>query len=404
MLAWLIGQIEGGWLPDPLVRAGIRHLLAARMRQSGADDCERALALEQAFIAQMDAAALALLPEKANEQHYELPAEFFQTVLGPRYKYSSCYWGKLGEQAPGHGRGAHAPDRAMTAGAQAAGMGMSDQSDPRTASVNTLVEAEIAALELTAQRARIGPGMRVLELGCGWGSFCLWAAERYPDSEFVGVSNSHSQREAILATAHVRGIANLRIITADINDFATNERFDRIVSIEMLEHTRNWRSVFSRIAGWLRPDGQFFMHVFCHRAVPYAFEDRDASDWMSRYFFSGGMMPSDDLPLYFQDDLQLIGRWRWNGQHYERTLNAWLARMDSARDTLRPVFDRVYGAQGALWWQRWRLFFMACAELFGYRGGEQWWVGHYLFSRRAARVDPVGSATAVASMAPPASL
>jgi cyclopropane-fatty-acyl-phospholipid synthase len=207
-------------------------------------------------------------------------------------------------------------------------------------------------------------------------------AEHYPDAAITAVSNSRSQREHIEREAARRGIGNVTVLTADMNDFDTDRRFDRVVSLEMFEHMRNYRRLFARVAGWLVPGGKFFMHIFCHRNSPYEFVDRGPSDWMSRHFFSGGIMPSDDLPLHFQEDLTLLRRWRWNGQHYEKTLNAWLARMDGEREALMPILRETYGATSAdTWWVRWRLFFMACAELFGYRDGGEWWVGHYLFER-----------------------
>jgi cyclopropane-fatty-acyl-phospholipid synthase len=200
----------------------------------------------------------------------------------------------------------------------------------------------------------------------------------------TAVSNSQGQRGFIEEESQRLGLKNLRVITADMNRFEAPGRYDRIVSIEMFEHMRNYRELLSRVHGWLKPEGRLFMHIFCHRALPYAFEDQGPSDWMTRYFFSGGIMPSDDLPLYFQDHLKLVDRWRWDGRHYERTLNAWLARMDAARPRVWPILERTYGADGAAaWWMRWRLFFMACAELFGYRDGQEWWVGHYLFERPA---------------------
>ena len=206
-------------------------------------------------------------------------------------------------------------------------------------------------------------------------------AEHYPGSEITAVSNSAPQRGYIEAQAEQRQLKNLKIITADMNDFDTERRFDRIVSLEMLEHMRNYRRLFKRIHGWLRPGGRFFMHIFCHRLVPYEFEVRDESDWMSKYFFSGGIMPSDALPLRFQDDLKLLQQWRWDGRHYAKTLNTWLERMDARRTRLMPILESVYGDAAETWWVRWRLFFMACAELFDYRRGQEWWVSHYLFER-----------------------
>jgi cyclopropane-fatty-acyl-phospholipid synthase len=247
---------------------------------------------------------------------------------------------------------------------------------------DTLAQAEAAALQATCERAGIANGQHILELGCGWGSLTLWMAERYRGSQVTALSNSNSQREHIEAQAAQRGLTNVRVITRDMNDFDTAERFDRIVSVEMFEHLRNWPQAFARVARWLSPQGRFFMHVFAHRGAPYPFVERDASDWMSKHFFSGGMMPSDDLALQCQDDLRVLNRWRWDGTHYQRTSEAWLRNMDDHRAALWPLFERTYGVQAGVWWQRWRLFFMSVAELFGYDNGQQWWVSHYLFERR----------------------
>lgn len=344
-----VNWVEQGLVPDRVVRLGIRRLLKARLTELNSGDPAAVAALTQAFVDELRSAPLALLPEKANEQHYEVPAEFFGAVLGAHRKYSSCYWGEPG-------------------GADA---------------VQTLEQAEAAALAMTCERADLQDGQQVLELGCGWGSLSLWMAERYPASRITALSNSHSQREYIEGQAAVRGLTNLQVITQDINAFDTDERFDRVVSVEMFEHLRNWPRAFAQVASWLRPDGRFFMHVFAHREAPYAFVERDASDWMSRHFFSGGMMPSDDLALHCQDDLRLARRWRWDGTHYQRTSEAWLRRMDDQRDALWPLFEQTYGrAEAGVWWMRWRLFFMSVAELFGYDGGRQWWVSHYLFDKR----------------------
>jgi len=341
-----INWTEQGLVPDALIRAGIRRLLRQRLEEIHANDAEAAAALTERFIAGLRQAPVALVPELANAQHYEVPSAFFGLALGPHRKYSSCYW----------------PE-----------------------GVGTLAEAEAAGLERTCEHAGLRNGMEILELGCGWGSLTLWMASRYPDSRITAVSNSRSQRQHILAEAGRRGLKNIDIITADMNVFRTERRFDRVVSVEMFEHMRNWPELFHRVHDWLRPGGRFFMHVFVHRAVPYAFEVRDASDWMSEHFFSGGMMPSDELAMRFQDHLRFVHRWRWDGRHYEKTANAWLANIDARRDEVMPILAATYGeANAEQWFVRWRLFFMACAELFGFNHGQEWWVGHYLFERPAS--------------------
>ena len=339
--------VEQGLVPDSVVRQGIRRLLARRLDEIAAADCEAGGEAVSDLVREMDTGPIALVPEQANAQHYEVPSAFFKQVLGPRLKYSACHWGE---------------------------------------GVESLADAETEALALTCEHAGLADGQAILELGCGWGSLSLWMAQRYPAARITAVSSSASQKAYIDAQAARLGLTNLRVVTADMNDFAAEARFDRIVSVEMFEHMRNWRALMAKVQTWLVPGGCFFMHVFCHRSTPYLFEDQGPTDWMSRHFFSGGLMPSDDLPLYFQDELKLLRRWRWDGRHYERTLNAWLDTMDSRRDTVMPILAETYGAEQAqLWWQRWRIFFMACAELFGYDQGQQWWVSHYLFQRPEAR-------------------
>ncbi len=338
-----IDWTEQGLVPDVVVRHGIRRLLRDRIARLQTDDCEAGMRAKTAFVASLRDAPVAPLAHKANEQHYELPVGFFSQVLGRHRKYSCGYW---------------------------------------PVGVTDLSLAEAAALQTTTARACLLDGMDVLELGCGWGSLTLWMAAHFPNSRVTAVSNSRSQRACIEAEAARRGLPNIEVITCDMNRFSTPRRFDRVVSVEMFEHMRNWPVLFERVSEWLKPGGYFFMHIFCHRDVPYPFESRSEKDWMSRFFFSGGMMPCDDLPLHFQEHLRLAQQWRWNGTHYEKTANAWLQRMDAGKDAIWPILQEAYGPDNAQqWWMRWRMFFMACAELFGYQQGQQWWISHYLFDK-----------------------
>ena len=335
---------ENGLVPDSLIRHGIRRMLRQRLDDIHADNNERSAGAQARLIQKMRTAGIAELPHKANEQHYEVPAAFYEVVLGEHLKYSCGYW----EESQG-----------------------------------SLTGAENESLARTCRNAGIEDGMRILELGCGWGALTLWMARHYPDSRITAVSNSRSQGAFIRQRAERDGLENVEVVTADMNEFETSGPFHRVVSVEMFEHMRNWPELFRRISSWLTPEGEFLMHVFTHRTTPYFFEDRGAGDWMSRHFFSGGMMPSTDLPLFFQDDLRLEQRWQWDGRHYEKTANAWLAQMDRRRDRLWPVIEQTYGRDFArTWWMRWRMFFMACAELFGFDNGQEWFVSHYRFSNR----------------------
>ncbi len=292
---------------------------------------------------------IAPVPETANEQHYEAPPEFFARALGPRLKYSCGYW---------------------------------------PAGVQTLAAAEEAALALTCERADLIDGHDILELGCGWGSLSLWMAENYPGSRITAVSNSAPQRRFIEERAAARGFDNLTVVTCDMNDFDTSARFDRVVSIEMFEHMRNYAELLRRISSWLRPDGKLFVHIFCHRTLAYEFETDGAANWMGRHFFTGGVMPDFDIFERFPRDMRLSRSWRWNGRHYQRTANAWLENIDRSRSEILELFSRFYpGSDPKVRLQRWRIFMMACAELWGFADGEEWLVGHYL-------LEPVGAETA----------
>jgi len=335
---------EQGLVPDTVIRHGIKRLIRKRLVGLRSEDCEALADRKADFIRSMGRSAIAPLSSKANEQHYEVPTEFFLKVLGALNKYSCCHWSDT---------------------------------------TNDIDSAEIEALQMTCEHAGLRDGMEILELGCGWGSLTTWMARHYPNSRITAISNSASQGEHITQRAQQLGLNNIVVNTCDMNDFVSRATYDRIVSVEMFEHMRNYQALFGRISNWLTPDGRFFMHIFCHRDTPYAFEEKNETDWMSRHFFSGGMMPSDDLPLHFQHDLACLRHWRWDGSHYEKTANAWLKNMDENKADLWPVLEETYGSASAQqWWMSWRMFFMACAELFGYENGQQWWVSHYLFEKK----------------------
>ncbi|ODU42739.1 cyclopropane-fatty-acyl-phospholipid synthase family protein [uncultured Aquimonas sp.] len=341
----LIDLCERGLVPDALTRLGIRRLCAQRLREEHDGDAVAAWARFRELLDGLRQSPLAIETEAANRQHYEVPARFFELSLGKRLKYSSCYY-PTGRE--------------------------------------TLDQAEEAMLALYGERAELADGMRILELGCGWGSLTLWMAERFPNARILGVSNSASQREHILGQCAKRGLNNVEILTRDVNVLDLGERrFDRVVSVEMFEHVRNYRVLFERISGWLDPGGKLFCHIFCHRELMYPFETEGEDNWMGRYFFTGGLMPAADTFLHFQEHLRLEEQWRLSGTHYERTSNHWLENQDRHADEILRLFEDVYGkAEAKVWAQRWRMFWMACAELFGYAGGNEWLVAHYRFQKR----------------------
>jgi cyclopropane-fatty-acyl-phospholipid synthase len=339
----LLGLAERGLLPDVLIRSGIRQLCAQRLREEGTGGQQAQSARLSQRLRALQQGALAVHTDAANRQHYELPAAFFRHCLGHRLKYSSCYYATGNE---------------------------------------TLDQAEDAMLALYGERAALADGQDILELGCGWGSLTLWMAARYPNARITAVSNSHSQRAHIEARCAERGLHNVRVITCDVNQLALDPRaFDRCVSVEMFEHVSNHAALMQRIHAALRPGGQLFVHIFAHRHLMYPFETQGEDNWMGRHFFTGGMMPSADLLLFFQQHLHLQERWLLDGTHYQRTANHWLANHDANRDAVMAVLRQAYGDAAPLWNQRWRMFWMACAELFGYRDGQEWLVAHYRFQR-----------------------
>ena len=343
----ILKAVEKGLVPDGLVRVGIRHLLRERLQQETHDTGVRQKRALRQMVRKMEASPIAVGTREANEQHYEVPACFFFRILGPRLKYSCCYW---------------------------------ERED------SSLAEAEESMLALTCERAGLRDGQDILELGCGWGSLTLWMAERYPSSRIVAVSNSASQGDLIRGACRERGFQNVEVQTADMNAFDADRTFDRVVSVEMFEHMRNYKRLLGRISRWLAPGGRLFVHVFCHKELAYFFETDGQNDWMARHFFTGGLMPSRDFFDHFAEDFEVEEDWSINGMQYARTLLAWLERLDAQRKEVHSLFEEVYGAADAgVWVSRWRLFLLACAELFAYRNGEEWFVTHQLLKPRAGR-------------------
>ena len=343
MISKLIELAEKGIIPDYFIRQGIVRNCENRLKNENVSNTEKVSLKKQSWIEQMKESPIALVPEKANEQHYEVPPAFFENVLGKHLKYSSGYW----------------PD-----------------------GVNSLDESEESMLELSFERAQLADGDSILELGCGWGSLTCYMASKLPNSKITAVSNSKDQKEHILNRCKNQGLDNIEVVTADMNDFETESKYDRVVSIEMFEHMRNYKKLLSKVSSWLNDDGKLFIHIFTHQSVVYPFENQGEADWMAREFFSGGMMPSHDLLLHFQDDLIIDDVWSMLGTHYEKTSLAWVNKMDANKDSIMKIFLKTYGDDAKLWFQRWRIFFMSCEKLFGYNNGSEWGVSHYRFNKR----------------------
>ncbi|EOQ95020.1 cyclopropane-fatty-acyl-phospholipid synthase [Leptospira wolbachii serovar Codice str. CDC] len=336
--------LEKDIFPDWLIRFRIRQLLNLRIKQERKESVTAQLQHKMNYVNELKKSPIAVHTEAANEQHYEVPSDFFTYVMGPRMKYSSGYWPSLD---------------------------------------TSFAESEEEMLRITVERAEIKNGMKVLDLGCGWGSISLYIAEHFPKSKVTGVSNSKTQKEFIDKRAKERGLKNLTIITKDMNDFTTKDKFDRIVSVEMLEHMKNYEKLFEKLSKFLVADGKFFIHIFTHKEFAYPFEVIDETDFMAKYFFTGGQMPSDDLFLYFQKDFLIENHWVVNGTHYARTSEAWYDNMILNKDKLLPILASTYGEkEKTKWFVYWKVFFLACAELWDYRNGEEWFVSHYLLRKR----------------------
>lgn len=337
--------LEKDILPDALIRFGIRQRLEATLREKRPEEVEARQAALNKHLEELQQSPVAIETDAANEQHYEVPTQFFVYCLGKHLKYSSGWW------------------------------------DDHT---QTLDQAEAAMLKLTCERAQLQDGQRILELGCGWGSLSLWMAEHYPNAQITSVSNSRTQKLFIDEQAAQRGLKNLTVRTANMITYEGEGGgiFDRVVSVEMFEHMKNYRELLRRVASWLKPKGKLFVHIFTHRDIAYHYEAANPDEWLARYFFAGGQMPSHDTLLHFQHDLQIEEQWAVNGTHYEKTANAWLANQDAHREAIMPLLAETYGpANARKWWVRWRVFYMACAELWGYRAGNEWHVSHYRFAK-----------------------
>lgn len=338
--------LERNAAPDWITRIGIRRLLAERLREEAGATIEEEMRHKMEMIQALNSEQIAIEQEKANEQHYEVPSEFFVYTLGKRMKYSSCYY--------------ESADASLDA-------------------------AEESMLRLYCQRAGLTNGMSVLDLGCGWGSLTLYIAENYPQCKITGLSNSWTQRKFIEEEARKKKLSNVRIVTTDVSKVERidgSNTFDMLFCIEMFEHMKNYGALLKKMSHWMHRHSRLFVHIFCHNKYIYNFETEGATNWMGRYFFTGGTMGSDDVLHFFQDDVKLVDRWRVDGRHYAQTSEHWLQNMDRNMNNIRPILRSAYGEHATKWEAYWRTFFLAVAELFGYNNGQEWHVAHYLFTKR----------------------
>jgi cyclopropane-fatty-acyl-phospholipid synthase len=356
--------VDSGRVPDPVMAGVIRMLLRRRLARELAGDIASRTRRRRTRVDAWSRGPVAVATDAANDQHYEVPTDLYLQMLGPHLKYSGCLW----------------PDPAAH----------------RDVDADDLGAAEAAMLAMTVERAGLADGQRILELGCGWGSLTLWMGAAFPHAEIVAVSNSSTQRRHIVAAAAERGLDNVTVHTADVNTFGLDdptaavvaEGVDRVVSVEMFEHVRNHRVLLERIARWLRPDGTAFLHVFCHREMAYPFDEATASDvasgtdWMARHFFSGGIMPSFHHFHELATPLAVTRSWAVDGRHYAATCKAWRDRLDADPGRAIQTLGRGDDDLGRARLQRWRVFTMACEELFAFGGGDEWFVAHHLLAPR----------------------
>ncbi|HOY69043.1 MAG TPA: class I SAM-dependent methyltransferase [Candidatus Ozemobacteraceae bacterium] len=338
--------VETGFMPDILVRLGLRTLNWAKLYREHRGDLESRSETFRTLLSRLKLSPIAVSEEQNRRNHFEVPPEFFGCVLGTRLRFTCCYF-PFGSES--------------------------------------LDDAEESMLRLTAERARLANGQKILDLSCGWGDLTLWMAERFPDAQITAVTRSVAQCRHVTRLARQRDLRNVEVTTSDIAHYCSPRKFDRIIATETLERCRNYQELMHRIAGWLEKDGLFFVQMFMHRELAYVYDSISDDDWMGKRFFTGGLMPSDDLLLHFQDEMAITDHWRLSGRHYAMTAEHWLQRLDAARAELLPLLEETYGkTRGMLWFRRWRVFFLSIAEMFDCWGGEEWGVSQYLFRKRPA--------------------
>ena len=334
MTKFLLTIAELGLIPDVFIKTAVRFITKKRLNESGIHENKLNV------IKSISEGGIAEKTDDANEQHYEVPPEFFKYALGKNLKYSCSFFDKT----------------------------------------DSLDEAEKSMIELYIERADIQEGHDILDLGCGWGSFSLYVAEKYPSVSITAVSNSKDQIAFIQNEAKRRGLFNIKASKMDVNNLDLDNKFDRIVSIEMFEHLRNYKLILNSLNSLLKPDGRLFVHIFCHKELTYFYEIKNSYDWMTKYFFEGGIMPSQDIFKYFDDELEVINQWDVNGNHYAKTCKAWLNNHYKNKDKILDIFDKHYD-KPRIWFNRWRIFFLSCEAFFAINNGREYFVSHYLLKK-----------------------